>query len=335
MSDKVLSILIPVYNAQSYISRCIDSIVKQPGFNNDIEVVIINDGSTDSSLSILQQYQDKYSNIRVISRCNKGIGPTRNELIENASGRFFWFIDADDYISRESFETIIPLLTGDSYDMLLLSYNWETGDSIRLISYEGEFDSATDLTDKSIYNNSLWTRVYRTSIIKDNDIKMNSFIMGEDFDFIFKLTPLLGKVKCIETPLYNYVFNSNSAVGNVNLAHRTKVSEDSIKCILSNTEYLKSFPPEQRLALKKHLDYFTLGYLYSIYRVNFDYRYKMDVFMRLTKGGVFPIASDDGNVKHSLFVKAVNHKFIRIPSLWINCLVLKLHDSANMQKNKI
>lgn len=332
MNDKLLSILIPVYNAQMFINRCLGSIVKQKGYNESVEIVIINDGSKDSSLSILQDYQARYKNINIISRENKGIGPTRNELIDNAKGKFFWFIDADDYVSIESLSILLPLLDSDRYDMILMSYNWLTGETSKTITYAGEYEQAVDFTNKSIYNNSLWTRVYRTSVVKDNGIRLNPYIMGEDFDFIFKLTPLLGRVKCIELPLYYYVFNPASAVGSVNLEHRIKVSEDSVRCIISNTEYLRPFPSHNKTALKKHLDNFVLGYLHALYRVNFSFSYKKEVFKRLSRAGVLPIKSEDGNYKHAIFVKVVNNKCLRMMSLIANCIALKIHDSANMKK---
>lgn len=332
MNDILLSILIPVYNAQQFINRCLDSIVKQKCYNDKIELVIINDGSKDSSLSILQDYQSRYNNINIISRENKGIGPTRNELIDNANGKFFWFIDADDYVSKEALSTILPLLESDRYDMLLMSYNWLTGAATKTVTYIGEYEQAVDLTNKSIYNNSLWTRVYRTSVVKDNGIRLNSYIMGEDFDFIFKLTPLLGRVKCIENPLYYYVFNPKSAVGSVDLKHRIKVSEDSVRCIISSNEFLNEYSDIQGRAMKKHLDYFTLGYLYSVYRVNFDLNYKFRVFKQLVQSGVLPIISEDGNVKHTIFTTIVNNAFLRVPSLIVNWLALNIYDSAHMHK---
>ena len=96
----ILSILIPVYNAEKFLKRCLNSIVLQKNYNQRIEILLVNDGATDNSLSIINDFSLRYENINVISRENRGIGATRNELIENAKGKYFWFVDADDYVDE-------------------------------------------------------------------------------------------------------------------------------------------------------------------------------------------------------------------------------------------
>ena len=172
-----LSILIPVYNAEQYLVRCLDSIVKQRFFSDSVEIIAVNDGSTDSSLSILKKYAEEYSNIQVITQENKGIGFTRNVLLCHTKGRYLWFVDADDFISKESLEQILPLLVNEKYDMLLLSYYWGTDKEGHDITYSGEYSSGYELTKNDIYNNSVWTRVYKTDIIKDNNLKFEQYQM--------------------------------------------------------------------------------------------------------------------------------------------------------------
>ena len=244
-----LSILIPVYNAENYIERCLNSIIKQNAFDNNVEIVIINDGSKDNSLEIINRYITKYNNIHVISRENQGIGPTRNELLDNTHGKYFWFVDADDYISEDALSKIIPLLKNDCYDMLLLSYYWGSDEKGKNVVYSGEYNSGLDLTDKDIHNNSLWTRVYRTSLINDKKIRFNKLQMGEDFDFIFRIIPHLGKIKCIKDILYYYIINPNSAIQNPDLNKRIKSSEDSLICL----EYINDFLRKQKTCVFLHI----------------------------------------------------------------------------------
>lgn len=325
-NNPILSILIPVYNAEKFIHRCLDSIVNQKAFNDDVEIILINDGSKDNSLIILTQYADKYTNIKLISRENKGIGPTRNELIKNATGRYFWFIDSDDYVSNTSLSVVLPLLECDEYDMLLTSYYWGNDEVGRIVKYAGEYSTAIELTDNLVLNNSLWTRIYRTSIVKESGVMFEHYIMGEDFDVILKLTPLLGKVKCIEDTLYNYVFNPNSAVGNVNFEHRKKVSEDSVKCIVNNIEYIKNLPLYQQKVLKKHLDYFTSGYVFSLYSIKFPITFKKKAFSTLEDCFALPISTYKKDIKHKVFTLIINNRFLRIVSLYFDHFYLLLKD---------
>lgn len=326
-NSPILSILIPVYNADKFIHRCLDSIVNQKAFNDDVEIILINDGSKDNSLFILTQYADRYTNIKLISRENKGIGPTRNELIKNATGRYFWFIDADDYVSNTSLSVVLPLLECDEYDMLLTTYYWGNDEAGRIVKYAGEYSTAIELTDNLVLNNSLWTRIYRTSIVKESGIMFEHYIMGEDFDVILKLTPLVGKVKCIEKPLYNYIFNPNSAVGNVQMSHRMEVSEDSMRCIIDNMKFLNELPENQQSILKKHLDYFTSGYIFSLYNIKFPISLKNNIMYALKECGAVPVGCYKKDLKHRLFFGIVNNSFLCKCSFYLNSLYLKLKGS--------
>ena len=97
-----VSIVIPVYNVEKYLEECIESAIKQS--LNDIEIICINDGSTDSSLEILKKYEKKYSNIIVISQENKGLSASRNVGIRKAKGKYIYFLDSDDFIDTNSME---------------------------------------------------------------------------------------------------------------------------------------------------------------------------------------------------------------------------------------
>ena len=325
MFTPILSILIPVFNAAPYLKRCLDSIINQPEeYHTNLEVIIINDGSLDESLDIIQDYSSKFEYIHVISRENKGIGATRNELIDNAKGRYFWFIDADDYISELSFSIIFPLLQINRYDMLLLSYFWGNGNKGRNILYSGEYTTGFEMAENDIYNNSLWTRIYRTSIIRDNQIRFHQLTMGEDFDFIFHIIPFLGKIKCIEKPLYNYIANSNSAVFKSDLKHRIQVSEDSLNCISYNTNWLKSFDKKKQLILRRPLNAFLMGYIFSLYVVPFNYHYKIETFNKLLEFGAIPIKPVPSSFMHKIRTFIVNNNLLRKISLWCDVVLLKL-----------
>ena len=98
MKEPKLSIIIPVYNVENYVDTCIESLYKQGISEYEFEVILINDGSTDNSLSIIQEYENKYSNITIISQKNQGLSTTRNNGIKLAKGEYLLFVDSDDLI---------------------------------------------------------------------------------------------------------------------------------------------------------------------------------------------------------------------------------------------
>ena len=313
----LLSILIPVYNAGKQLRRCLDSIIKQVEFDSRIEVVMINDGSTDNSCSIIEEYVSQHTNIRFFSRENKGVGPTRNELLEHVSGKYFWFVDADDYVERHSLNIILEIINKDVIDMLLMSYYWVSGDNCRIVLYKGEFPSGFDLANSGIYQNSLWVRVIRTAVVKKHCLTFRPYVMGEDFDFLFKMLPFLGRVVCLEKPLYYYVFNDNSAVGRSDLEHKYRVAEDSAKCIEENSHYLSSFSRMEQCSLKKTMNLFVLGFVYSLYVDHFPIREKKDYFKRLEKCKALPIRPYPITTKQKIFAFVVSYKLLRNISMWL------------------
>lgn len=320
----LLSFLIPAYNAGQFIGKCLTSIINQESFMSLAEIVIIDDGSSDETLNIIRQYANKYSQIRYTARENRGIGPTRNELIEMARGRYFWFVDADDYVSDNSLQVLVPLLQTDLYDMIMFGFNWKSADGVRTVTCSGEYSSGLDMADHDVYNNSLWTRVYRKSVIDDHQVRFNRLQMGEDFDFIFRLIPYLGRCKCLEQPLYNYVVSAGSAITATDMKHKVKSSDDSLRCIESCFQWIQQWGKPQQRILRKPLNFFLMGYLYSIFVVPFSYKYKKQVMDRLSDCGAFPIYPLPVNKRHKMFSRIMNIKPLRKVAIALNCTFARL-----------
>lgn len=315
----LLSILIPVYNAEKYLERCLDSIVRQKEFGNLVNMVIINDGSKDTSLDIINHYVQKYPQaIKIVNRENKGIGPTRNELIGISDGKYIWFVDADDYVDDTSLGIILGTLQSGNFDMLLMGYYWVSGQNIKQILYKGEFHSGYHLAQTGIYHNSLWIRVIKKEVIINHNIRFQPYSMGEDFDFLFKLLPYLKMIKCIESPLYYYVFNPNSAVGGKSIEHKKKVTEDSIKCIEVNCSFISSFDMEKQNILRDVINLFIVGFLYALYIDSFPFEYKKEICRKLTTCRALPMKPLPHKLRQKIFVSLMNMEFSRF-------LLLKIH----------
>ena len=113
-----ISIIIPVYNVEGYLVECLNSVVNQT--YRDIEIIIVNDGSTDSSFSIIQQYQLQDERIKIINQENQGLSAARNAGIKKVSGEYIWFVDSDDYITIDACEKIVEKLKQNNYDLLIV-----------------------------------------------------------------------------------------------------------------------------------------------------------------------------------------------------------------------
>ena len=126
-----ISVVIPVYNIEDYLSECLDSIVNQS--LEDIEIICVNDGSTDGSLDILKEYESKDSRVKIISQENKGIGNARNTALEYAKGEYVYFIDGDDTLELDALERLYDLNIEKNADFIIFkisNFNGETGERI-------------------------------------------------------------------------------------------------------------------------------------------------------------------------------------------------------------
>ena len=114
-SKKLFSIIVPIYNAEQYLSKCLNSILTQP-YQDEIEVVLINDGSTDNSQKIMNGYKDKFQNCILISRENKGVLFTKVEGVAAANGKYIMFLDSDDYLANNTIEIYKTYLKEEKMD---------------------------------------------------------------------------------------------------------------------------------------------------------------------------------------------------------------------------
>lgn len=128
MYKELISIIVPVYNVEKYLNKCLDSLVNQTYKN--IEIIVVDDGSTDSSGKIADDYSNKYENVKVIHTVNCGLSAARNIGLDNASGEFIAFVDSDDWVDSNTFEAVYQMISSNNYDLsafaMLLEYDTET-----------------------------------------------------------------------------------------------------------------------------------------------------------------------------------------------------------------
>jgi len=214
----LLSVIMPAYNAAAYIEIAIDSVLSQSF--KDFELIVVNDGSADNTLDIINSYKDE--RLKVYTKPNSGPADTRNWGIERSSGEFIMFIDSDDSFSEGAFETIARHCGEGSFDMLIFGFvqhNVETGSSFKYFLPDMEAAVKQDLKDKfgdlyvSNLLNSVWNKVFRAETLKENSIKFCDYLYGEDRLFVFDFLRHCDRIKVISDCLYNYIMmNKNSLV---------------------------------------------------------------------------------------------------------------------------
>lgn len=218
------SILVPVYNVEKYLEQCVDSLLNQT-YKEDYEIILVDDGSTDSSGAVCDRYQkNNPDKIRVVHKKNEGLVSARQAGIEIANGEYSLFVDSDDFVETNLLETVNDCINcNDSPDMVIYSFsyysNGKTTERIKTLSdAETVFDNNNkkDLYEALIsttFITSLWTKALKTEILKNDPTDYSLYYdknMGEDWFRSIHLLTAAQKIIYINKPLYNYRTNEDS-----------------------------------------------------------------------------------------------------------------------------
>lgn len=208
-----ISFIIPVYNCEGYLNECLDSIINQN--YQYIEIIIINDASTDNSLNICNKYAQKDNRVKLITnKRNLGVSATRNIGIEKSTGDVIIFIDSDDYIEKDYIQKIITLI--GKYDLLCYGYNCLYKNTKIPILLNKKINNKDVFENKVMIGNEiagyLWNKVFKSDIVKSNNIKFNENIhYCEDLLFVSQYLKYSNSVYYFNDCLYNYRMRKNSA----------------------------------------------------------------------------------------------------------------------------
>lgn len=209
MNNFEISIIIPVYNSEKKIRKCINSILNQSF--TDYELILLNDGSTDYTLSILKEYEKSHNNIKVLDKFNEGIAKTRNLGIRIATGKYLVFLDNDDFIDSDYLRILYDEIEATQNDLVIAGYR-------RVSDTKELFKVAPQKTSWAKYTIiSPWAKIYRRKFIIDNKIEFLDYVIGEDVYFNLQVYTLTKKVSTISYIGYNWYDNDQSVT---NTKHR-------------------------------------------------------------------------------------------------------------------
>jgi glycosyltransferase involved in cell wall biosynthesis len=227
-----VSIIIPIYNAENYLRRCLDTVVNQT-FKN-LEIILINDGSTDSSLKIMNEYKENYNNIEIINQQNAGQGEARNKGISIAKGNYITFADADDWLSENYVEALYNAIEKNNADIsvcnmiMVMSRTFKEIKSIKFPKNELNGDEAVRnlLEDKELKSYP-WAKLYKKSIFIENNITFPARMFYEDLAIIFQAFYYSSKISLVNEYCYYYFQSEESSTR----APNPKTIYDRIKAL--------------------------------------------------------------------------------------------------------
>ena len=248
-----VSIIIPVYNAEKTIGRCIDSILNQE--YNDFELLLVDDGSTDDSGTICDAYAERDGRIQVFHQANAGVSASRNLALDRARGDYLQFLDSDDWITTDATSSLVRAMEGGPCDMVVSDFYRVVGDRV---SQKGDIEEDGILTREEyaahmmenpadFYYGVLWNKLYRRSIVEEHHLRMDPEISWcEDFMFNLEYIRYAEFFRAIQIPIYYYVKTKGSLASGISISKTVKmkltVFEDYhkfFKTVLDDEEYEK------------------------------------------------------------------------------------------------
>lgn len=218
-----ISIIVPVYNVSRYLKRCLDSLSFLLQKNN--EMIIVNDGSTDGSLLIAEEFANINPGVSIVTQINAGLSAARNTGIQYAKGDYLWFVDSDDYIDENQFSPVWNALISQEYDVIVFGRMDDClGKSKRNVALkDAEYSSGVDYfslsISKDVYRTNAWDKIFRKSIIVDNNIDFIEGRLYEDMLFCQNVFSKAGKVK--QCDAHPYIYNLSN-VGSITKQVREK-----------------------------------------------------------------------------------------------------------------
>lgn len=219
MAQPLVSIIVPVYNGEKTIERCLRSIQNQSYSN--IEVLVVNDGSSDHTERIIRKYAQRDSRFRYIEKENTGVSDSRNVAMAEAKGDYFQFVDGDDWLVKQATEEFVNTALTYGCDMVISDFYRVCG---RRIYTKGHIDAGPVITrmkyaeymmeaPANFYYGVLWNKFFRADIIRTFALKCSTQLdWCEDFQFNLEYLQYVGKVGVIRKPLYYYVKTKGSLV---------------------------------------------------------------------------------------------------------------------------
>src|SRR5690606_34237575 len=223
-----VSVVVPVYNVEKYIDRCMESLLHQTLI--DIEVILVNDGSPDNSPLICDEYAKKDRRVKVVHKLNGGLGYARNSGIEIAKGEYIAFVDSDDYVDTNMYKTLYDVAKNNDSDTVFCGFNRElkkgkffpVSECKELVQHEGEEEIGKLLLDfiaskpedsvERKYAMSVWHGIYKLDIIRENNIRFVSEreYASEDLPFQIDFFKKANRINFIPDVFYYYCYNDSS-----------------------------------------------------------------------------------------------------------------------------
>lgn len=309
----MVSIIVPVYNVEKYLRKCLDSLVNQT--LSDKEIIIVNDGSPDGSQVIIDEYVSKYPFVKAYIKENGGLSDARNYGIARANGDYIAFVDSDDYVDEEMYKTMYEKAVSENFDIVVCDFEEIYSDhNLQWISrLEKDLKNPEEvkghMTD--IYP-SAWNKIYKKELFSNLQFKKN--VWFEDVELCYRMLPYVKSIGAVHQPFYKYLQREGSI---------SKSNDQRIYHCMDNWNGIVEFYKTNHLyePFFKELEYNYVRYLYAAF-VKAALRFDSEHFQEAVEKAIANVKREfPGYRKNKYFYKSLKGIYL----LFFNKTLAKLY----------
>lgn len=299
-----VSVIVPVYNVELYIEKCLKSLVKQT--LKEIEIIIVNDGSTDNSDKIISKYAKKYSNIIYIKKENGGVSEARNLGLQKATGEYIGFLDSDDWIEEDMYEKMYEKAKSENFDMVACDTEAIFPDKKMYISSNIKEDNVSNKELMIDAYAVIWNKIYKKELIQGLKFKKNMNFC-EDVEFLYMVYSRVKSIGVIKEPLHNYLQREGSLtyVYDKKLYQLIESMDDIIEYYKENKKFYK---------YQKELEYTYVRYLYATFIKRIAKTRNKVEFNKAVNIVIEKVNKNFPNYKKNIYLKGLTPK-----NLYLKC----------------
>lgn len=295
-----VSVIVPIYNVEKYLEKCINSLLSQT--LEDIQIILVNDGSKDNSGNIAREYEKNNKNrIIYVEKENGGLSDARNYGLKYATGDFIAFLDSDDYIEKNAYEEMYNKAIEENADYVECDFIWEFPNKIRV---DKQYPYKNKKEMLSFVRVVAWNKLIKRQLIIDNNLEFSKGLRYEDVEFTYKLIPFINKFAYVDKPFIHYVQREGS-IANV---QNERTAE--IFTVLDNV-----------------IEFYKKNNIYEEYRDELEYNYARYLLCSSLKR---MCKIKDKTIREKLLTESWERLNLNFPN-WKENVILK---TVNIGKNK-
>ena len=251
-----LSVIVPVYNVEKYLRKCLDSLVSQTF--KDLEIIIVNDESPDNSEKIILEYAKKYPNIVSLKKKNGGLSSARNYGLKYAHGEYVTFVDSDDWVREDMYEKMLQKAFENDFDIVACDINYVYSDHEMRLYTDPKKDT---FNNKELFINlypTVCTKIFKKELFTNNNLEFKSGVWYEDVEMMYRMLPYIKSIGVVHEDFYQYLQREKSITSTVS---------PKIYDYINNFNGLVDYYKERDFFNKyyKELEYAYVRYLYATF----------------------------------------------------------------------